>query len=171
MSRPTPIGAVLRGLLAGAAGTAAMTAWQEASMKLQGAGSGSGSDSGDEHSESDPWEQASAPAQVGRKILEGVFDREVSADRIGLLTNVMHWAYGTSWGAVYGMVQSSRSDHATRDGLAFGTGVWAMSYVELVPMGLAEPPWKYPAKDMAMELSSHLVYGAAVAAAHAAMDR
>jgi hypothetical protein len=45
-------------------------------------------------------------------------------------------------------------------GLAFGTVVWAMSYVELVPLGLYEPPWKYPPEELAFDLSYHLAYGA-----------
>jgi hypothetical protein len=46
-----------------------------------------------------------------------------------------------------------------------------MSYVQLVPMGLYKPPWKYPPKDLAMDLSSHLVYGVAVAGTYRVLDR
>ena len=45
-----------------------------------------------------------------------------------------------------------------------------MSYVELVPMGLYEPPWKYPAKSLAKDLSYHLVYGVALAGAYKLLD-
>jgi hypothetical protein len=34
-----------------------------------------------------------------------------------------------------------------------------------------QPPWKYPAKELAVDLSYHVVYGLAVAAAYAALDR
>jgi len=36
-----------------------------------------------------------------------------------LLTNAMHWAYGTSWGAWYGHVAGSR--HPANRPLTFGT--------------------------------------------------
>jgi hypothetical protein len=51
----------------------------------------------------------------------------------------------------------------------FGTGVWAASYLELVPMGLYEPPWEYPATTLAKDLSYHLVYGVGTAAAYDAL--
>jgi hypothetical protein len=114
---PTPLGAVLRGVAAGVAGTATMTAWQTAAAKLSLSGESSSSDA------SDPWENASAPAKVARRIIEGVFQRKVSADRIPLLTTVMHWSYGTSWGVVYGLVAGTTGRSRPRDGLAFGLAV------------------------------------------------
>jgi hypothetical protein len=159
----TPLGAVARGLLAGVAGTAAMTAWQELSAKLQSSGDEGG---GSSDKAEDPWEEASAPAKVGRRIIEGVFHKEVPADKIGLLTNAMHWGYGTGWGAVYGLLAGTTGRSTLRGGLAFGTGVWLSSYAELVPMGLYEPPWKYPPKQLAMDLSYHLVYGTGTAVAY-----
>jgi short subunit fatty acids transporter len=80
------------------------------------------------------------PAQVARKVLTTVFGYEPPADKVGLITNVMHWGYGTSWGAVFGLVRGRRSDHALVDGLLFGAAVWAMSYVTLAPAGLYQPP-------------------------------
>jgi hypothetical protein len=147
-----------------------MTAWQELSMKLQS----SDEDPGETESrarQQDPWEQASTPAKVGRKILEGVFDREVPPHRIGLLTNAMHWGYGTGWGALYGLIQGTAPGPALGRGLLFGTGVWAMSYLTLVPIGLYEPPWENSPRELALDLSYHLAYGAGVGAGYAAVDR
>lgn len=168
----TPTRAVARGIAAGAIGTATMTAWQELSTKLQSPGEdrvsveapASGA------AEPDPWEHASAPAKVGRKLLEDLFGYEVPPEKIGLLTNVMHWGYGTSWGALYGVLQGTSRGPALRRGLVFGTGVWAMSYVMLVPMGLYEPPWKYSPKELALDVSYHLAYGAGVGAGYGLVD-
>ena len=91
--------AVLRGVVAGLVGTTTMTAAQVLPQKLQSGGEESGG--GDEPQ--DPWEQAPVPALAGRRIIEGVFHTKVPAERIGLLTNAMHWGYGTTWGAVYGL--------------------------------------------------------------------
>lgn len=41
----------------------------------------------------------------------------------------------------------------------FGTGVWLVSYLTLVPMGLYQPPWRYPPGELALDLSYHLAYG------------
>ncbi len=167
--RPTPLRAVARGLAAGAVGTGFMTIAQELSARLQAS-----DDDGQQGPEPprDPWEQASMPAQVARRISEGVFHHQVPPERIPVLTHAMHWAYGTGWGAIYGLIHGSLArESKVRDGLLFGTGVWAMSYVQLVPMGLYELPWKYPPKSIGMEVSFHLAYGAGVASAHRLLER
>jgi uncharacterized membrane protein YagU involved in acid resistance len=164
-TRPTPLGAIVRGLIAGAVGTGIMTVAQELPARLQPSGdSGQSGDGGD--APRDPWEQASVPAQVARRISEGVFHREIAAERIPLLTHAMHWAYGTGWGAVYGLLAGTRDGGSLPTGALFGSGVWSMSYVQLVPMGLYEPPWTYAAKDVAMEVGYHLAYGIGVAGAY-----
>lgn len=168
MTRTTPLGAVSRGVVAGTAGTAAMTAWQEVSSRLQASGGSSGGGQGGE--DENPWASAPAPARVAKRLIEGVFRREVGPDRIGLLTNVAHWGYGTAWGAVYGLLQGTLRANPLAHGLAFGSGVWAMSYVQLVPMGLYKPPWEYPAKSLAKDLSYHLVYGLGVAGAYQLLE-
>ncbi|MDP8968364.1 MAG: DUF1440 domain-containing protein [Actinomycetota bacterium] len=175
----TPLGAIGRGLAAGAVGTALMTVAQELSAKLQasqdsaqqgddqqGADEQGADQQGVGQQEQDPWEQASMPAKVARRISEGVFEHEVSPERIGLLTHAMHWAYGTGWGTVYGLIGGTFRPRPLPAGLTFGGAVWAMSYVQLVPMGLYEPPWKYPRKDILMEVGYHLVYGVGVAGAY-----
>jgi len=161
----SPREALRSGLLAGVIGTAAMTAWQMWSAKLQsGESEPDGAEGAPSPEPEDPWESASAPAKVAKRIGEGVLKRDVSPDLIPLLTHGTHWGYGTAWGTLYGVASARAHRHSRlRDGLLFGTGVWIMSYVELVPMGLYELPWKYPPKELAMDLSYHLVYGAGVA--------
>lgn len=166
MQRPmarhrTPAAAIALGLAAGVLGTGAMTAWQELSARLQS--SGDDDDGGSEASS--PWDEAPVPAQLARRVIEGVFQREVSPDRIPLLTNVMHWGYGTAWGAVFGIVAESVRVPVLRGGAAFGVSVWASSYAELVPTGLYAPPWTYGAKSVALDVSYHLAYGLGTASA------
>ncbi len=167
-SSGTPLRALGRGVLAGVLGTGAMTGWQLLSAKLQSSGESPPTPS---DAPADPWEQASAPAKVAKRVSEGVFEQDVSSELIPLLTNAMHWGYGTGWGAMYGLVAGSVGRSRLRDGLLFGTAVWAMSYVELVPMGLYELPWRYPAKDLALDLSYHLVYGAGAAGGYRILVR
>lgn len=163
----TPLGALARGLVAGAVGTAVMTLHQEIVNRMSSNGDGgSGSDR-----ERDPWENAPAPAQVAKRILEGVFHKKVPADRIDLLTNVMHWLYGTSWGGIYGLVEGTVEAPPLVAGPLFGGAVWASSYLQLVPMGIYEPPWEYPPGTLANDLGYHLSYGVAVALGHRAIER
>jgi hypothetical protein len=62
-----------------------------------------------------------------------------------------------------------RDDYPLPVGLGFGLGVWAASYAQLVPLGIYEPPWRYPAEELAEDLSYHAVYGLGVAGAYAAL--
>ncbi|MDQ3241664.1 MAG: DUF1440 domain-containing protein [Actinomycetota bacterium] len=152
-SRTTPLGAVIKGLVAGAIGTAVMTAYQLAAAKAMGSGS------------------SNVPGEVGKRVLEGVFQREVSDEQVEKLTNPVHVIYGVSWGPLYGIVQSSLSRGSGRHGLAFGTAVWGASLVQLPAMKLAPPVWEMSPSSIALDLSYHLVYGIGVAAGYAAIDR
>lgn len=150
--RPTaPLTAVAKGLLAGAVGTAAMTAAQTAVMKAR------------------DQEGSTTPAEVGKRIIRGVLQRDVPEEKTEQLNTVMHWSYGTSWGAVYGIAQGSAHAVAPLAGLAFGAGVWGASLVELPAMGLAPPVWEYPPAELALDVGYHLVYGVATALAFAAL--
>ncbi len=165
--RPTPLHALARGLVAGLVGTAAMTAYQELVSKVRSSGSkGSGGASEEERG----WEEAPTPARAGRRFLAGVFEREPTKEKIPLLTDVVHWGYGTAWGVVYGLVKESLAVRSLPAGLAFGAGVWATSYVLLPAMKLYKPPWEYSPKTLSADLSYHLVYGAGVSVAYRALD-
>ncbi len=150
MSGSTPLGALARGAAAGVAGTAVMTAAQTAYMKATGG------------------EASSTPAEVAKRIVEGVLHREVPEERMDLLNNAMHWFYGTSWGTIYGLAAGSRApDSALRSGLGFGFVVWGASLVQLPAMKLAPPIWETPPATIAPDLGFHLAYGAGVGAAWA----
>ena len=150
----TPLGALARGLIAGAVGTSVMTAYQMLVARLRNDDSGT---------QPKRWRDAPAPAQVGKRILTGVFKENVTLADAGKLTQVMHWGYGTGWGAALGLLQGTIAAPPAPVGTAFGAGVWGMSYAQLVPMGIYEPPWKYPVKELALDLSYHVVYGVAAA--------
>jgi hypothetical protein len=95
----------------------------------------------------------------------------VSPASIPFLTNAAHWGYGITMGSVYGLVHGSIGGRAAAQGPLFGLGVWATSYATLVPLGLYEPPWRYPPAVLAWDLSYHLVYGAGVAGGYELAER
>lgn len=170
-AREAPARIALRGLGAGLLGTATMTATQKIAMRLAGADSDS-SEQQPSDGARDPWEDAPAPAQAARQISQAVFTRDVSPGHIPLLTSVLHWSYGTGWGLVYGVVaERAPRSRALRLGALFGAAVWAMSYVQLVPMGIYEPPWQYPAKELTLDLSYHLSYGVGTGLGFALLSR
>jgi hypothetical protein len=155
----TPVDAVVRGLLAGAGGTAAMDAVLFARYRR---GGGKSSFKEWEFSEGlSSWEDAPAPAQVGKRLWEGLFQVELPPSRAPLVNNVTHWAYGMLYGALYGIVAGSLRKQRVGYGLPFGAFVWAGDYVVLPATKLYKPIWEYDAKTLAKDLSAHLVYGLA----------
>src|SRR5579884_2134678 len=158
------LSSVTRGVLAGIAGTAVMTAYQLAVAKLRGQPLATRVPR--------TWADAPAPAQVVKRAAEALGEgRRVTKQDVPLVTNAVHWLYGITWGAIYGAAAGALRPGPLTGGLSFGAGVWGAAYAELVPLGIYDPPWRYPAKELAVDLSYHLVYGAAVAGVYHALDR
>ncbi len=143
-----PLVALGRGIAAGAAGTAVMTAAQTAYYKATGA------------------EPSTVPAEVAKRIIGGVLQREVPENRDEQITTAMHWTYGTSWGALLGLAAAGRRPGS---GLLFGLTVWGASLVQLPAMKVAPPIWESDLKAIAPDLGFHLVYGVATATAYKAL--
>lgn len=159
----TPLGAVVRGLVAGALGTVAMDALWFTRYRRSGGESDFGA--WELSSGLCSWEHAPAPAQIGKRLLEGLFRRELPSGRAALVNNITHWAYGMLGGAQYAIVAGSLSTPRIRYGLLFGAGVWTTSYVILPAAKLYKPIWEYDLKSLTEDLSAHLVYGIGTAAA------
>jgi len=159
----TPLGAVFRGLVAGTIGTAAMDALLFRRYRR------GGGDRRVEQWESSAglsaWEEAPAPAQVGKRLVEGLFQVELPPSRARLVNNLTHWAYGILGGVQYGVVAESLRAPRIVYGLPFGAAVWASGYVILPAAKLYQPIWEYDRKTLAKDLSAHLVYGLATAGA------
>ena len=98
-------------------------------------------------------------------MFDALFQRELTDERAGLATDVMHWSYGLVWAVQYGVVVSSRPARPPlRSGIAFGSIVWASDYVILPLAKLYKPIWEYDARTLADDLGAHLLYGVAAAA-------
>jgi len=155
----SPLGVVSRGLVAGAVGTAAMDLLMYARYRRGG---------GDQAllewelaAGLSDWDDAPAPALVGKRVVEGLFDVELAPQWARLTNNVTHWAYGVMWGAQYGIVAGSARVPHTWYGLALGTVAWGSGYVVLPLAKLYQPIWEYDAATLAKDYSAHLLYGAA----------
>ena len=152
----TSLDAIIRGAIAGAAGTAAMDLALYARHRASGSSDqflawefGGPSD----------WKSVSAPAQVGRRLYEGFLQRPLADHWARLTNNLMHWGYGIGWGCTFGVVSGSLRRLRLAAGPTFGVCVWASSYVILPLMGLYKPIWKYSFTELAPDLAAHLVYG------------
>jgi len=162
-----PVAALAGGLVASAAGTLAMDLTLYARYRRAG---------GTQHfrewefsSGVTSWEGAPAPAQVGKRLVEGLFLRRLPDHDAALMNNLTHWGYGMFGGAQYGLVAGSMARSRLRYGLLFGSAVWAAGYVVLPAARLYEPIWKYDVGTLARDYSAHLVYGLGTAAAFGAL--
>src|SRR3954467_2369338 len=118
----TPLGAIARGLVAGAVGTLAMdTLWYIRYRRDDGK---SAFRRWEFSSDILSWEQAPAPAHVGKRLYEGLFRRELPDHRAALVSNVMHWGYGILNAVPYAVLVGSVPDPKVRFGAPFGAGVW-----------------------------------------------
>jgi hypothetical protein len=167
-AEPTPLGAALRGLLAGAVGTVVMDL-----VLYRRYRSGGGTDDflKWEFASVTDWEHAPAPAIVGKRLVEGFTREPLPPDRAGLINNVMHWGYGSGWAAAYGLVAGSLRRPFVALGAPFGATVWSSSYILLPLAKLYKPIWEYDAKTLWKDLSAHLAFGMGTSAAFALLRR
>lgn len=165
--RCSPVGGLARGVLAGAIGTAAMDlVWF---YRYRRGGGEQGPLAWETGDGVNTWDQASAPGQVGRRLVEGFLQRELPDRWARPMTNIMHWTTGLAWGAQYGLAISSTKGQRWTWGLAFGPAVWLASYALLPAAKLYRPIWEYDAKTLSKDLSAHVVYGTATGVAFAAL--
>jgi hypothetical protein len=165
----TPLGAIARGFLAGGVGTAAMDLLLFWRYKRFG-----GEDSlpaWEFSSEITDWEAAPAPAQIGRRLVEGVFQVQLPSERAAVVNNVTHWAYGMFGGVQYAIVAGSLASRRVLWGIPFGATVWTTSYIVLPLAHLYKPIWEYDLPTLAQDLSAHLVYGLTTAVAFELLSR
>jgi hypothetical protein len=66
---------------------------------------------------------------------------------------------------------STASGHPWARALALGPVAWLSGYVLLPLARVYQPIWEYDAKTLARDLAAHLVYGAAVSASFAVLER
>jgi hypothetical protein len=81
----------VRGLAAGVVGTASMDALLFS--RFRRGGGKTGFRAWEFSSGLTSWEDAPAPAQVGRRLVEGVFQRELPPEQVPLVNNITHWGY------------------------------------------------------------------------------
>lgn len=141
--------AIGKGLFAGAAGTAAMTLSSTVEQRIRGR---SGS---------------SAPADAAGKVL-GVEPASPQGEQ--RFTNVVHWGYGTSWGAARGMLGAAGA-HGWQATVLHFAAVWGSSLVMLPVLEVAPPATQQDAKETIVDAMHHLVYATATSMVYELLDR
>lgn len=136
-------GGVGRGLFAGAFGTAVMTASSTIEMKLRGR------------------KASSAPADAAEKVL-GVEPKSESDEQ--RFSTLVHFGYGTGWGAVRGVLGAVGIDGVVATIIHFGL-VWGAEQMMLPRLKVAPPVKEWGAQEIAIDGFHHLVYATATGVA------
>jgi hypothetical protein len=143
-------GTIGKGLVAGFAGTAAMTVSSTIEQHLRHRAA------------------SSAPADATAKVL-GIeeFASDAAKTRFSFLS---HWGYGTGWGIVRGMLAAAglKPGAATA---AHGAAVWGNAAMMLPALDVAPPVIFWPRREIAIDLLHHAVYATATGAAYRLLDQ
>lgn len=138
-----------KGLAAGLVGTAAMTASSTLEMKLRDRGS------------------SSAPADAASEVLDiEEFTSEEAEQRFG---QMVHWGYGTGWGAARGVLGTFLPPTLADAGHL--TAVMGAEQVVLPRLDVAPPATEWGAQEVAIDAWHHLVYVAATGLAYRWLDQ
>ncbi|HKR22438.1 MAG TPA: DUF1440 domain-containing protein [Pyrinomonadaceae bacterium] len=105
-------------------------------------------------------DQDDATVKTARAISEGVFGHELKESEKKAAGAMVHYAFGTATGGLYGAMAEVAPQVTTGAGIPFGAAFWAIADETAVPLlGLAKGPTEYPLSTHAYALASHLVYG------------
>ena len=138
-----------KGLFAGLAGTVAMTVSSTLEMKLSGR------------------EASETPAQAAEAVLDVQPEGD---DAEAWFSNLVHWGYGTGWGAVRGLLASTGLSGPAATAAHFGL-VWGSEQVILPVLNVSAPVFKYGGKVVATDLLHHTVYATATGIAYSYLER
>jgi len=93
-------------------------------------------------------------------ISEGVFGHSLTAREKEIASPILHYAVGTTAGAVYGLAAEYEPHVTSLAGIPFGAAFWmVVDEGALSLLGLAKGPNAYPISTHAYALASHLVFG------------
>ena len=139
-----------KGLVAGFAGTAAMTASSTIEARLRHRAA------------------SSAPARATAKML-GIkeFDDDLAKARFNDLS---HWGYGTGWGVVRGLLASTGMKPRAATA-AHGAAIYGAAQVTLPALDVVPPIVFWPKTEIAIDAWHHAVYATATGIAYELLER
>lgn len=143
------VGAAGRGLVAGTAGTAAMTLSNIVEMKFVTGRNGS-----------------TVPAQAVEKVTGIEPADQPSENRLNELS---HWGYGIAQGAIRGLIGAAGL-RGVRGALAHYGAMWGTQQALLPALDIGAPTWRYGRQAVAIDVIHHSVYVSATSLTYAWLD-
>lgn len=128
------------GIVAGLLGTVAMTAAQMIEMQISGRG----------------------PSDTPYKAVKKTFGFEANSEEDKeLISNVTHFAYGTTWGIPRGLLATFGTNGLAGTSAHFGA-VWGTELSLLPALDVMEPVTKWQPRAIAEDVMFHAIYSLAV---------
>src|SRR5262245_9124254 len=101
-----------------------------------------------------------ATVKTAEKISSRVLRHKLSAEEKESAGPLVHYAYGTGIGALYGGLAQKNETTTAGFGSAYGAAAWALGDEIAVPaLGLGRKPAETPLSQHFQLLAAHLVYG------------
>jgi hypothetical protein len=137
----------VRSVIAGVAGTAAMTLAYRSEHRLRPAVSGSLD-----------YDDSLVPGEIVASVLHlgSVTDRTDAE-----LGELLKWGYGSAFGLWHGILRRRLSEPWAS--LAFGATLMTATFTLFPVLGRTPPPWRWPPDVLATSLGTHAAYVTAVA--------
>jgi hypothetical protein len=154
---------IVAGLLAGLAGTWAMSEFQAIWSKATGDHDPDTASAGGRHDARD-WQERiegeNANELAANAIARRTIDRPMTREELEKAAPLLHYAFGAAMGAIYGGLREVSPAIRNMGGTGWGTTVWAGADGIAVPLlGLSRPKTDYPLETHAQSYAAHLVYG------------
>ena len=153
---------LVAGLIGGLVASWTMNRFQDAWIRLAGSpSSGQEGQAGLQRTEKNSEEeQDDATVKTASAISEGLFDHKLTRSEKKIAGPLVHYAFGTSVGGLYGAAAELVPGVTTGAGLPFGAAFWLVADETALPLlGLSKGPTAYPASTHVYALVSHFVYG------------
>ncbi len=152
---------LVSGLVAGLAGTTAMTLFQTGWSKAQKQFSEDKDSTqlpGYKRQQS-PQDEPST-VKVANKISEATLHRDLRKNEKEPASYAVHFAFGTLMGGVYGISSEYLKIARTGYGLLHGLGLWAGADATVLPaISLSQPVTDRSAGELTYEILAHAIYG------------
>ena len=164
----SPIAAITRGLVAGVVGSAIQNLFFRLTARFAPA------PPSDAFQPPEPDQVGETPAQTAARRLASLGGRGPLSARAKVRgARLVHYGFGSLWGAVYGIVRESLPGIKKPLGVAgFGTAVWLVSDNLMLPaFRLAAWPRRYPLRTHAYAWLAHVKYSSGVALGYELLRR
>lgn len=101
------------------------------------------------------------PATLTTQILRRVgLDQKLTSEGRQNAALISHFGYGISCSLLYALLPANFKKAPVLAGLGFGTAVWGLSYLGLIPsLGLRARASNMPANRNALMIATHLIWG------------